>query len=61
MTAIIGETPLWHLEKEELYDVLRRGERERRRIYLESLEVIEELLGRNGRGQGRCGGAVCGH
>ncbi|HEY0497537.1 MAG TPA: DUF222 domain-containing protein [Kutzneria sp.] len=46
MTAIVGETPLWHLEKEELYDVLRRGERERRRIYLESLEVIEELLGR---------------
>ena len=46
MTAIVGETPLWHLEKEELYDVLRRGERGRRRIYLESLEVIEELLGR---------------
>ena len=45
----LGETAaLWRLYKEELYGVLGRGEAERRRIYLESLEVVAELLGRMG-------------
>ena len=46
MTAIAEGRDLWQLYEEELHGILSRGERERRRIYLEGLEVIEELLGR---------------
>ena len=46
MSAISDGTALWQLDKESLHVALSHGEAERRRIYLDSLEVVAELLGR---------------
>ena len=51
MTAISDGTAWWQLDKESLHAVLGRGEAERRRIYLESLEIVGELLSRTAGGK----------
>src|ERR1700742_3888419 len=51
MTAISDGTALWQLDRESLHVVLAHGEMERRRIYLDSLEVVAELLSRTSGGK----------
>src|SRR5438445_13758959 len=46
MTAISDGTALWQCDRETLHVILGHGEAQRRRIYLDSLEVVRELLDR---------------